>query len=105
MPDLDKFAGYMQGTTFDTPSGAFGLPLSWEPYGNDALTVLLRHGDSAGIIPLEWCEPLAKRLEELIAAAPDKYYDGHLGSWHAKTQTFIEGLRLAASLGENVEFH
>jgi hypothetical protein len=104
MPDLDKFAGYMKGTTFDTTPGPFGYPLSWETYNTDPLTVLLRHGDSAGWIPVEWCEPLAKRLEELIAAAPNQDLGGHVGLWHQKTQTFIDGLRLAASLGENVDF-
>lgn len=101
--DPDKpFSGQ---TTFDTPPAPNGLPRSWDAYKDDPLTVLLRHSDCDGYIPVEWCEPLAARLEQLIPLLPDVDAGGHIGNWRDKTQTFIDGLRRAAAAGEDVGFH
>lgn len=80
------------------------LPIKWDSLKPDVLYPLLYHSDCDGIIPSVECEPLANRLEELL---PKLAGDGggHVGSYREKTQTFINGLRLAASLGEDVDFH
>lgn len=81
------------------------LPISWDVLWGDALILLLDHSDCDGIIAAGDCARLADRLEDLMPLlenTPDD--DGHIGNWAAKTRKFIDGLRLAASKGENVEF-
>lgn len=77
---------------------------SWEPYKDDPLTVLLTHSDCDGSIAAAQCGPLADRLEQLLPLLPSEPDNGHIGIWKDKTQQFIDGLRLAASRGEDVEF-
>jgi hypothetical protein len=109
---LMDMAGYKKGTKFQTPPGKDGLPKPWDQYKEDPLTVLLRHSDCDGFIPVEWCKPLADRLEGLIPfIKSDEGEWGHLGGGygHAEgyvdaTKRFVAGLRLAAIRGENVEF-
>jgi hypothetical protein len=73
---------------------------------SDPLIVLLAHSDCGGDIQIDMLEPLADRLEELLSRLEGLERDGgHIGGWTEKTQTFIDGLRLAASKGERVEFH
>jgi hypothetical protein len=81
------------------------LPISWDALKPDILHVLLHHSDCDGIIEHKHCKSLADRLEELLPLLPDGDGGGHIGDWREKTQRFIDGLRLADSLGENVEFH
>lgn len=81
------------------------LPISWDVLKPDILHILLDHSDCDGWIPAEQCGPLADRLEELLPLLPTTPDDGHIGDWRVKTQAFIDGLRLAASKNENVEFH
>ena len=83
----------------------YGGTVPWSALGNDPLIVLLDHSDCDGIIEAKDCEPLAKRLEELLPLLPKEDDRGHIGSWQKKTQQFIDGLRLAASRGEDVDFH
>jgi hypothetical protein len=71
----------------------------------DPLIVLLAHSDCEGQIQSEFCGPLADRLEELLPLLGDEDGGGHVGSYAAKTETFIRGLRAAAEAGEDVEFH
>ena len=80
------------------------LPIKWESLKPDALHVLLDHSDCEGEIAAADCAPLANRLEELLLDLPDGDGGGHIGNWREKTQEFIDGLRLAASLNEPVEF-
>lgn len=71
------------------------VPLVW----------LLSHADNEGEIPVEQCGPIADALEALMPAlrlAGDG--GGHIGDYAEKTQRFIDGLRMASSLGETVEF-
>lgn len=81
------------------------LPIPWEILKPDVLHFLLHHSDCDGDIPAELCAPLADRLQEVLPLLPDENVGGHIGTWRDKTQKFIDGLRLAASRGEAVEFH
>lgn len=80
------------------------LPIKWECLKPDPLYVLLNHSDCDGEISPEDAGPLADRLEGLLDKLPKCPDEGHIGDWREKTQKFIDGLRLAASLGETVEF-
>lgn len=80
------------------------LPIKWEALKPDILHVLLDHSDCEGEIAAADCGPLADRLEELLPLLEGDG-GGHIGSYREKTQTFIDGLRLAASQNEAVEFH
>jgi hypothetical protein len=96
--------GLMEGYYHNDPIDKW-LPISWEALKPDVLHILLDHSDAEGEIVAEDCGPLADRLEELLPLLPEEKDWGHIGSWREKTQTFIDGLRLAASRGENIEFH
>lgn len=77
------------------------LPIAWETLKPDVLYVLLDHSDCDGDIPVEYCAPIADRLEQLMPDLPrDLRWD-----WQEKTQQFIDGLRQAAAANEAVDFH
>lgn len=80
------------------------LPIKWSILKDDPILVLLDHSDCDGIIESKDCLPLAERLSEILPLLPDGDGGGHIGDWREKTQTFIDGLRLAASLDEDIEF-
>lgn len=80
------------------------VPIKWSSLEPDVLHELLDHSDCDGELAAEICGPLADRLEELLPLLPEGDGGGHIGNWRDKTSTFIEGLRLAASRGEAVEF-
>ncbi len=84
---------------------SYCLPLKWESFRPDSLHKLLNHSDCDGCIAADDCAPLANRLEELLPLLPAEPDAGHIGDWKQKTQKFIDGLRLAASQGEDVEFY
>ena len=46
-----------------------------------------------------------RQLEKLIPLLPEEEAGGHIGIWKNKTQKFVDGLRLAYSKKENVEFY
>lgn len=72
----------------------------------DPLIILLAHSDCEGELQMEFLPALADRLEELLPALEgEEESSGHIGSYVDKTQAFIDGLRRAAALGENVGFH
>lgn len=81
------------------------LPIKWDRFQNDPLTKLLYHSDCDGKLDAGDCGPIADRLTELLPLLPTEADGGHIGDWHEKTQTFIDGLRRAAAAGEDVEFH
>jgi hypothetical protein len=81
------------------------LPVRWDALKPDPLHILLSHSDCEGSIASADCGPIADSLERLLPALPEGDGGGHIGNWRAKTLTFIAGLRLAASRGEDVEFH
>lgn len=69
------------------------------------LGYLMSHSDSDGTIPVTHQIEIAACLERLISIYPDADWGGHVGFWHEKTKQFADGLRLAHSLGEEVEYH
>lgn len=81
------------------------LPIRWDALKPDILHRLLHHSDCDGILENVICAPLADRLEELLPLLPDELDPGHIGIWKKKTQQFINGLRAAATAGEDVEFY
>ncbi len=106
--DLMKMQGYGPNTV--------GIPWASLPY--DPLHKLLYHSDCSGHLEVEDLIPIAERLEAIIHSLTT--YDtlnepvGHLAavdpSRHAygtagAAKRFAAGCRLAASLGERVEFH
>jgi hypothetical protein len=83
-----------------------GLPISWDYFSRDPLTVLLNHSDCEGEIEHKDLKPLADRLRELLEKMPSEQdFGGHIGNVREKTQQFIDGLMLAHEAGEDVEFH
>ena len=90
MPDLKKMEG-------------FGGAIAWESLPPDTLHVLLNHSDSDGVIEAKDCLPLAERLEEIVRLHA-VYEEDYGYSWQERALQFAKGLRVAASLGENVDF-
>jgi hypothetical protein len=80
------------------------LPIRWQALRPDVLHALLYHSDCDGELAAELCGPLADRLSELLPLLAGDF-GGHVGAIAVKTQQFIDGLRLAASLNEPVRFH
>lgn len=91
------------GVSFDrddyTDENLLGV---WKDEPKDILDVLIEHQDCEGIIASRHCGPLADRLEGLIDNMPAT---DHPHGPRQETRRFIEGLRLAASMGDNVEFN
>jgi hypothetical protein len=93
MPPLDNMEG-------------FGGNTKWESLSPDVLHILLNHSDIDGDIEHQFCKPLADRLAELLMLYnEDDDSDIKMKLFRYRTQRFIEGLSLADSLGENVEFY
>ncbi len=92
------------GINLDSMEGFTGEGRSWSILGDDPIVVLLNHSDCDGEIAHEACGLLADRLEGLLPRLAGNE-GGHVGDMQEKTKIFIKGLRLAASLQENVEFH
>ena len=87
----------------DNPDHLLG---EWKTTPDDPLIYLFMHQDCEGVIHPAQAAPLADRLEELlplIEAEGDG--GGHIGNYREKTQLFIDGLRKAVALGEDVDFH
>lgn len=105
LPPLQLMSGHYGGELKNCASGPFksyieqvqhNLPIKWEALKPDVLYVLLDHSDCDGEIPADVCDSLADRLEELLPAMT--------GDWYGRTRQFIDGLRLAASENNPVEF-
>jgi len=81
----------------------FGGEVAWESLAPDVLHVLLNHADNEGEIEVEHLLPLAARLDELgpLITSDDDTRVDHL---RTRARRFADGLRLAASRGERVEF-
>jgi len=78
------------------------LPISWDCLKPSPLHILLSHSDCDGEIEWSDCGEIAYCLQELVDSGTiecDELYPIDL------TVKFIDGLRLAYSLQENVDFH
>lgn len=75
----------------------------WDTAPADPLFYLIVHSDCDGVIHPQHGALLADRLEELLPLLePD---DEKFTGVRWQTRRFIEGLRHAAALGEDVDFH
>jgi len=81
------------------------LPIHWDYFKDDPLTVLLNPSDWDGKIAHEDCLPLADRLQGMMPRLPDVNDLSHIGNWRDTTQQFIDGLRRAHEVGEAVDFY
>lgn len=81
------------------------FPLLWDAFKPNPIHELLYHSDCDGEIEWEKCKPIAEALKELLPDMPSKDFGGHIGNFKDKTKTFIDGLLLAHSKKENLEFH
>ncbi len=72
--------------------------------GIDPLLFLIVHSDCDGLIHPAQAAPLAGRLEEILPLLDESKSGGHIQSMQGNTQKFINGLREAVRLGEDVEF-
>jgi hypothetical protein len=82
----------------------FGGKLPWPK--DDPLSLLLAHSDCDGEIKWEDCQAIANRLKELLPLLLWPHSGSVLLNYNAeRTNTFINGLELAASKKENVGFH
>lgn len=78
----------------------------WSETPHDPLIVLFAHSDCEGVIHPAQAAPLADALEALLPeldGLPEA--GGHIGTYRAKTEQFIRGLRAAVAKGEDVDFH
>lgn len=78
------------------------LPISWDILKPDAIYTLLNHSDCDGEIEIKDLLPIAERLEAIAPLLPDA--SSFRFDVRAKALQFATGLRLAADLGEIVEF-
>lgn len=76
------------------------LPIKWGLLKKDPIIHLLNHSDCDGYLNVNCLIPLAERLEEIAPSLPTEPRD-----YKQKALTFAEGLRLAHSKKERVEFH
>jgi hypothetical protein len=116
IPPLQFMEGFWQKGRYDDPfremaceapniAATFydSLPIKWDILKADPLHILLYHSDCDGEIAPDDCKQIADRLEELLPLLEGDG-GGHIGNYREKTQTFIDGLRLAVKLNEPIEF-
>ena len=80
------------------------LPIKWESLKPNPLHELLYHSDCDGHINWSKCGKIADELEKILPKLPVAPDGGHIGDWKVKTETFIEGLRLAHKNKEKLLF-
>ena len=85
--DLEKLWG------LDWPDGSEAG--KWPVLPHDPLVVLLQHSDCDGVIPWDVCGELAERLAGLSVS----------DQWVPFVARFVDGLREAHALSEDVDFH
>lgn len=83
-------------------ANAAGFP-NWDCPKTDPLTILLNHSDCDGEISWEDCKDIADRLIELMPKIDEEVW-GNVWKRRTRTQCFIDGLMLAHSKQENLEF-
>lgn len=96
--DLDSMQGFARGVKRCPTCGHESLSgVSWDALKPDPLHIVLSHSDCDGSIRWQDCEAIAARLEEVAPRLANE--------WQEDTARFVAGLREAASLREDVEFH
>lgn len=73
------------------------LPIKWKSLKPDVLYKLLYHSDCEGSISAGVVTKLIPRLEKLLPYISE--------DWKEVTETFINGLKIASSKNEKIEFH
>jgi hypothetical protein len=96
---------YPSGATHQWEKLIGYFPLKWEAFKPSPLHELLYHSDCDGDIKWESCNAIADELDKIITELPDQNFGGHVQNIREKTQTFIDGLRLAYKNKENLDFH
>ena len=98
----------------DPDNGRFYVPYTWSEFqiNNPGLSAFLLSNDCEGEFEPETCLQMANELESLLPAIAKieeaNPAGGHLerdGGYVAVTKRYIEGCRLAHSLGEVLEYH
>lgn len=91
--DLDKMQGFGGNKPFPTKK-------------KEPLVILLNHSDCDGDIKWKDTLPLATRMEELLKLVKPKVKKNSEEEYFKdKLEQFIEGLKSAHELGEDVDFH
>ena len=72
----------------------------WPELPDDPLLVLIAHSDCDGVIKSEHCDPIADRILEVMPYIEDKDGIGLV----KRALEFVDGLRTASALGEDVTF-
>jgi hypothetical protein len=102
------YSAFMRFRIHVAEAAGYGVDYYYKPYlteGDDPILILLNHSDCDGIIEAKDCAPLADAMEALLPKLETNNVAGVRGmTMKATAETFIEGLRLAARLKENVEF-
>lgn len=102
-PPLEFMEGY-----YDERSGLinchatgvmYRLPIPWDQFQGDPLTLLLNHSDCDGVIKWQYGNLIANRLSDVLQFI----YDVHRDEVD-NTANFIKGLRDAHEKMEDVEF-
>lgn len=84
----------------------FSLPLKWDLNPDRRLIPLLTHSDCDGQLSVEELKQIVPALRELLPRLKDEPEAfGHIGNWHDKTMTFIEGCEEAIAANEPLDFH
>lgn len=81
------------------------LPIKWESLKYSPISLLLDHSDCEGKISWRKCNKIADCLEPLINLLPEEESEhGYSWNWKEKTRKFVDGLRLAYQLQEDLVF-
>lgn len=81
------------------------LPIKWKSLKYSPLFLLLDHSDLEGKISWKKCSKIANCLEPLIELLPEEEGEGQYSwNWIEKTRKFVDGLRRAHELKEDLVF-
>ena len=98
--DLDSMEGFERD--WDNPHAPRTESIKWEEIaqGEDPICILLNHSDCDGDIQPEYCERVAKRLQDLLREHEEKFsaYD------HQHARMLIVGLMKAGIDGKPLLF-
>ena len=95
--DLDDMAGF-RPLFYDQQNPTEHPNLSWQPYEDDPIRILLNHSDCDGELTPDECRAVWPRLREMVKDWPEGDYD------RIKALELSDGMLLAATLDEPLEF-